>query len=75
MQVKRLVKHGNSKAIVIDKAILQAAGLDENSLFQIVVDNTGITIQSVTPENKKFDDSKTFVLKKYSQLFKNLSDR
>ena len=56
MIVKHLVQHGNSKAIVIDKSILQAAGIDEHALFQIVVDsNTGITIQSVKPVNSKFD--------------------
>lgn len=37
MQVRRLVQHGSSKALIIDKAILEAAGLDENCLFQIVV--------------------------------------
>jgi antitoxin component of MazEF toxin-antitoxin module len=76
MQVKRLVQHGNSKAIVIDKAILQAAGLDENCLFQIVVDsNTGVTIQSVKPVNSKFEEAKKHVFEEYADLFKKLSDR
>jgi antitoxin component of MazEF toxin-antitoxin module len=76
VQVKHLIKHGNSKAIVIDKSILQAAGLDENCLFQIVVDsNTGITIQSVKPVNSTFKEVKNDVFKKYATLFKNLSDR
>ncbi len=76
MLVKHLVQHGNSKAIVIDKSILQAAGLDENSLFQIVVDsNTGITIQSVKPVNSKFEEAKKHVFKEYAELFKKLSDR
>lgn len=76
MQVKNLVQHGNSKAIIIDKSILQAAGLDENCLFQIVVDsNTGVTIQSVKPVNSKFDEAKKHVFKEYAGLFKKLSDR
>lgn len=76
MQVKHLVKHGNSKAIIIDKTILQAAGLDENCLFQIVVDsNTGVTIQSVKPINSKFEEAKKHVFKEYAKLFKKLSDR
>ncbi|HEX2579813.1 MAG TPA: hypothetical protein VHK67_05385, partial [Rhabdochlamydiaceae bacterium] len=47
--IKHLIHHGNSLALVIDKAFLQAAGLDEETaLFQITVDpNGGITIQSV----------------------------
>lgn len=76
MLVKHLVQHGNSKAIVIDKAILQAAGLDENTLFQIVVDsNTGITIQSVKPVNEKFEEAKKHVFSEYADLFKRLSDK
>ncbi len=77
MLVKHLVQHGNSKAIVIDKAVLQAAGLDENSLFQIIVDpNSGITIQSVKPLNDNlFKNSLNKVLKKHDKLFKRLADR
>lgn len=76
MQVKHLVQHGNSKAIIIDKSLLQSAGLDENCLFQIVVDShTGITIQSVKPVNSKFEEAKKCVFKEYAELFKRLSDR
>lgn len=76
MQVKHLVQHGNSKAIIIDRAILNSAGLDENCLFQIVVDsNIGITIQSVKAVNNKFEEAKNFVFKEYAELFKSLSDR
>jgi antitoxin component of MazEF toxin-antitoxin module len=77
MTVKHLIQHGNSKAIVIDKAILEAAGLDENALFQIVVDpNCGITIQSVKPmSDSMFKESLKKVLKKHGKLFKRLADR
>ncbi len=77
MLIKHLIKHGNSKAIVIDKAILQAAGLDENTLFQIVVDpNVGITIQSIKPTNEKlFKDSLKKMMSKHDKLFKRLSKR
>jgi antitoxin component of MazEF toxin-antitoxin module len=36
------VRHGNSKALVIDKALLQAAGLDKD-----IDPNGGLVIQSV----------------------------
>ena len=76
MIVKHLVQHGNSKAIVIDRAILQAAGLDENALFQIIVDsNSGVTIQSVKPVNDKFEEAKEYVFNEYTALFKKLADR
>lgn len=77
MLVKQLIQHGNSKALVIDKAVLQAAGLDENCLFQITVDpNSGITIQSVKPLNDNlFTNSLNKVLKKHDKLFRRLADR
>lgn len=76
MQIKKLVQHGNSLALVIEQSILQAAGIDENCLFELIVDsNKGITIQSVKPINDKFEEAKNHVLKEYSDLLKRLSDR
>lgn len=75
MIVKHLVQHGNSKALVIDKSILQAAGLDEKALFQIVADSTGVTIQSVKPVNSKFEEAVNYAFEEYDELFKRLSDR
>ena len=37
--LKRLIRHGNSRAIVVDKAILEAAGIPEDALFQISVND------------------------------------
>ncbi len=44
--IKSLIHHGNSRALLIDKATLEAAGLDEDkALFQITVNpNGGIVI-------------------------------
>lgn len=77
MQVKRLVKRGNSVAIVIEKATLQAANLNDSALFQVVSNpSSGITIQSVQPSDEEiFQRSVERVLKKYDQMLTNLSDR
>ena len=76
--IKSLIQHGNSRALVIDKAILQAAGLDENNaLFQITIDpNGGILIQSVKSPNESLH-KKAFreVLKENNSLMKRLSKR
>jgi len=48
IMLKRLIKHGNSRAIIVDKAILEAAGIAEDALFQISVNPSGgLVIQSV----------------------------
>lgn len=77
MIIKQLKQSGNSKAIVIDKTILQAAGLDENALFQIVINpNGGLLIQSVQTTNENLVKSAfRKVMKKNQNLLKRLADR
>jgi antitoxin component of MazEF toxin-antitoxin module len=78
IMIKSLVRHGNNRALVIDKALLQAAGLDEDkALFQITIDpNGGVLIRSVKIVN---DDQhkETFrqVLQENDALMKRLSKR
>jgi antitoxin component of MazEF toxin-antitoxin module len=73
--LKRLVKHGNSHAIVVNKATLEAAGIQENALFQISVNPSGgLVIQSVEENNtakvkKNFDR----LNKQYKTLMRNLA--
>lgn len=75
--IKQLTQSGNSKAIVIDRALLQAAGLDENALFQVVINpNGGMLIQSVQPTNENLVKSAfRKVMKKNLDLLKRLTDR
>lgn len=76
--IKQLIHHGNSRALVIDKATLQSAGLDEdNALFQIIVNpDGGIFIQSVEATNSEMH-KKNFreVLRENDNLMKRLSKR
>lgn len=74
--IKKLVKHGNSRAIVIEKALLDAAGLSENATFQITINpNGGLVIQSVE-ENKTDVFQKNFekLNTQYKKLMQNLAD-
>ncbi len=77
MIIKQLTQSGNSKAIVIDKTLLQAAGLDENALFQIVINpNGGMVIQSVQATNDNLVKSAfRKVLKKKYELLQRLTNR
>lgn len=74
--IKRLIKHGNNRAIVVDKALLEAAGIPEDAFFQISVNPSGgLVIQSVE-ENKVEIFEKNFKLlnKKHSKLMQKLAD-
>ena len=76
--IKSLIHHGNSRALVIDKALLQAAGLDEDTaLFQITIDpNGGILIQSVKAiDNQLHEEAFKQMLKENDALMKRLADR
>ena len=70
--LKRLIKHGNSRAIVVDKAILEAAGIPEDAVFQISVNPSGgLVIQSVIDTNpNKFREK----FKELKKLMQNLVD-
>lgn len=76
--IKHLVSHGNSKALVIDKTLLQSAGLNENTAFQITVHPNGLTIQSINEEEasiEEFKKSADKLLKSKDKLWKRLADR
>jgi antitoxin component of MazEF toxin-antitoxin module len=75
--IKHLVTHGNSKALVIDRTLLQAAGLNENAAFQITVHPNGLTIQSVGEEAspEEFKKAADKLLKSKNKLWKSLADK
>jgi antitoxin component of MazEF toxin-antitoxin module len=75
--MKHLVQHGNSKALVIEKALLQSAGLTEKTAFQVTVHPNGLTIQSVGDEAtfEEFKKAGDKLLKSKNKLWKNLADK
>lgn len=75
--LKHLVTHGNSKALVIDKALLSAAGLNENTPFLFTVNHNGLTIQSVSDEAtfEEFKKVADKILHKRSKLWERLANK
>lgn len=76
VMLKRLVKHGNSRAIVIDKAILEAAGISADALFQVSVNPSGgLVIQSVGDARlDEFREKFKELNKEHKKLMRNLAD-
>ncbi len=74
--MKKLIKHGNSRAIVVDKALLEAAGISENAMFQITVNPSGgLVIQSVEEgRTEVFQKNFDTLNKRYKKLMQNLAD-
>ena len=45
--IKTLQKHGNSHALVIDKALMEALGIDEDTPLQVTLNGSTIVITPV----------------------------
>ena len=74
--VKKLVKHGNSLALVIDKPILELLKIQEDTPLEIsTVDGKSLIIKATSEEERKkrvraaFDE----VHKKFPKTLKNLA--
>jgi len=74
--IKTLRKHGNSQALPVDKATMEAMGIDLETLLQITVSgNTMI----VTPSNvgvgpKQVERSLQKMRKQYGRALKRLAE-
>ena len=55
--IKQLIKVGNSNAIILDKALIELVGLEENGEVQITVHNGSIIL---TPAHPKAVDPARF---------------
>jgi antitoxin component of MazEF toxin-antitoxin module len=42
--IKKLQKHGNSRALVIDKALMEAMGIDERTPLQVCVSGNSLIV-------------------------------
>jgi len=67
--IKKLVRHGNSRALIIDKPILEILGATEDSEFIITTDGRSLTmtpVKSAEEERKAaFEYAAEEALKRY----------
>lgn len=73
---KKLVKYGNSHAVVIDKPILNMLHIDENTPLSINTDGDVLIIapQRSKKRQKQIDDMARKIASKYSSTFKKLAE-
>ena len=74
---KKLTKHGNSYAIILNRAILNLLGIDSDTLLEISTANGStivITPIKTTAQQKKFKDALNEINKKYGSALKNLAE-
>lgn len=74
---KKLTKHGNSYALVIERPILELLGIDSDTLLRISTpDGTSIVITPVKDkvQKKRFSSSLKKINKKYGNALKKLAE-
>lgn len=74
--IKRLTKHGNSLALVIEKAILELLKIDAETPLEITTDGEVLVISPVRDKKRRNDFEKALkkVNRKYSLALKNLGE-
>ena len=74
--IKKLTKHGNSYALVIDKPILELIQATPDTPFEIITDGRSLVLTPVLdPEKeKKFDSAVAMVHRRFGNAMKKLAE-
>jgi len=74
--LKKLTRHGNSMALVIDKGVLDILNIDEQTPLEISTDGTLLLITPVRDEirKRKFHEALTKINARYQRTLKRLAD-
>ena len=74
--VKKLTKHGNSLALVIDRPILDLLNIDHDTPLDITTDGKSLIVVPAvpSPRRRKFEEAQALVHRQYSRAFKRLAE-
>jgi antitoxin MazE len=74
--VKKLTKHGNSLALVIDRPILDLLGIDPETPLDISTDGERLIIAraQASARRKKFESAQESAHRRYGRAFKKLAE-
>ncbi|MBL8232211.1 MAG: hypothetical protein JNL98_27195 [Bryobacterales bacterium] len=74
--LKKLTKHGNSLALVIDRPILDLLRFDADTALEISTDGDRLIISASepSPRRKKFEAAQAEAHKRFSKTFRKLAE-
>jgi len=74
--IKTLQKHGNSHALVIDKALMEALGIDEGTPLQMTLNGTTLVVTPVEVGlgDEQVADAVAELRPKYARMLKRLAE-
>lgn len=76
IMLKKLTRHGNSLALVIDKGVLDILNIDDQTPLEISTDGTLLLISPVRDEKRRrqFHEALGKANAKYGRALKRLAD-
>jgi len=74
--LKRLIRHGNSSALVIDKPIMEMLNITSETIFELSTDGKNLILspQSENTQEKNIMKSLEKINKKYGNVLKKLGE-
>ena len=74
--LKKLTRHGNSLALVIDRSILELLGIDERTPLDISTDGRALVVAPVHDKRrrKRFQDALNACNQQYGKALKRLAE-
>ena len=74
--VKKLIQHGNSAALVIDKPIMEILNITNETTFELSTDGRNLILSPQTEYSQEKDilDSLEKINKKYGAVLKRLGE-
>lgn len=72
---KKLVKHGNSLALVIDKPILELLKIDADTELEVTTDGNGLILSKAATEDRRarIDSIAERLERRYDGMFRRLA--
>jgi antitoxin MazE len=73
--LKKLTKHGNSLALVIDRPILDLLKIDSDTPLEISTDGKQLVVAPAKPSarRQKFESAQQLAHQRYAKAFKKLA--
>jgi len=74
--IKKLSKHGNSLALVIDRPVLDLLEIDEGTPLEISTDGRALVVTPVVDEarRKRFEEALASTNRRYGKALKRLAE-
>ena len=75
IMIKKLTKHGNSYALVIDRGIMDLLNISEKSALYVTTDGRSLIVSPADDQKKqtKFESVVEKSFKKFPRMYKNLA--